>query len=228
MPATTSAETVSIGSAATIWLVDLKKDGSFQAGRAENGDLLSPAEMRHAAQLPPGQVRNGYLASHAALHLLVRTMGEKSRVEIVRTQAGWPRLSNGWHFSLSRTSNWAGLTINPAHAVGLDIEAADRQVPKSEFLHQATSSLDEDLSRKASSIETWCAMEAYVKLHGLHLADLLDQKSKQHEFRANLGFALRGGFLHLANYKDDLTIALWSEHKTSRPEICLFGDQIMG
>lgn len=151
-----------------VWLVDLERDGERLAARALERGLLDAADRgRYAAYRDAADARD-FAASRAALDLVLSRYGREPLRRMQRGRSGKPFVPGMPGFSLSHTQGHTAIAVAEEGEVGVDIERISDRAPK----HPAIERVAELVS--VDTPTAWTIAEAWVKLQGVKLADLLD------------------------------------------------------
>lgn len=130
---------------------------------------------RWAAFERPGP-RRRFLVAHAALRLILsRIMGrDPAQIEFCRNAWGRPETKAGPSFNMSHSGASALIAIAEKGAVGVDIEAADRNVSPEVFAAVASDiELDVDIGHRFDArdrLQFWVRKEAVLKALGRGLS----------------------------------------------------------
>jgi 4'-phosphopantetheinyl transferase len=136
-------------------------------------DLLDDAERERAAAFAHATDRRRYVLAHA---LLRRELADVTGVgaaslRILRApcvSCGGPHgkpVTDGAHFSLSRSGDWAAIAIDPDAAVGIDLEVRASR----ESLEPLRPTLLAPGESAYDLLRTWVRKEALLKLSGAGL-----------------------------------------------------------
>ncbi|MHA7840977.1 MAG: 4'-phosphopantetheinyl transferase family protein [Gammaproteobacteria bacterium] len=167
-----------------IWLLPLEQEASAYE------DLLSPQEKARAERFVLPQVRNRFIVAHGAMRYWLGhyTHSMPSAVTVAKMETGKPYLLHypHIHFNLSHSQHYALLAVTTIAPVGVDIEMLADNVDSEALVHRFFSSseqqqftqLNPDV-KKTAFFNAWCAKEAWVKAHGITLADGLQQRNIQ-------------------------------------------------
>ncbi len=85
--------------------------------------------------------------------------------EIQYNEFGKPYLNNGWHISISHTSEYAVILLNQNNSCGIDIEKISPKVERIKHKFLSTNDLKKVSTEKELTIY-WCAKEALYKYYG--------------------------------------------------------------
>jgi 4'-phosphopantetheinyl transferase len=158
----------------SVRILVVRLDSSPDAGAQDAAlDLLDDAERERAAAFAHATDRRRYVLAHAALR---REVGEVTGVapatlRILRApclSCGGPHgkpVTDGVHFSLSRSGDWAAIAIDPVAAVGIDLEIRQGD-DLLEPLRSTVLACGEDSD---DLLRTWVRKEALLKLSGAGL-----------------------------------------------------------
>lgn len=173
-----------------VWLVDLDRDGDAFARQAYERQVLDPSEQRRLVAYTRAADARAFAATRAALHQLLREPDSRQPVNLRTGRTGKPFAPDLPAFSLSHTATHAAIAINPMGGVGVDIEGI-RDVPPGQVAIDSIAPLVSDLwPEHRLRIAAWTVAEAWVKLHGRTLAELLDSPGR---LRGLLGALQRDG-----------------------------------
>jgi 4'-phosphopantetheinyl transferase len=174
-------------STADVWVVDLAVSA---AGLERCASVLDGAERDRAARFLRPVDRERYVASHAALRLILAGSLDLDPAEIrlVAGAAGKPELA-GWSrgtldFNLSHSGQRALVGLAQAAAIGVDVEMV-RPIPDAMPIARAHFAADEAAALAALAPEDvllaffglWTRKEAVVKALGAGLSLPLDRFS---------------------------------------------------
>lgn len=171
----------------TVWRVDVALDDE---SRRRCRTLLCATERARADRFLREQDRDRYLASHAALRIVLATALDDRATELTfaANAHGKPELSGPWRgrleFNLSHSGAIALIAIAPDARVGVDVEIMR---PLSDCLAIARGHFASDEvaalaglppdRRMEAFFACWTRKEAFVKALGLGLSMALDRFS---------------------------------------------------
>lgn len=163
---------------ACVWCVDLALDAPARAACA---DVLSAEERARAARFLRPVDRDRYVASHAALRLILgRALGRApADLAFAERPGGKPALAGGAgpDFNLSHSGARALVAVSPAGRIGVDVEAL-RPMPDAGRVARTYFAPDEaaalaarpEPERMPAFMACWTRKEAFVKAVGAGLA----------------------------------------------------------
>jgi len=185
------------------WAIALNQLPS--AAEPAAASLLDSIERDRASRFHFDHHRRAYIASHAALRLLLERYlrAPAASIEIVAGTHGRPMLADagsGLHFNLSHSGNTALIAISRIALVGVDVEEL-RAIPDLLELTrryfappEIDSIVDASPSTRLNAFLTiWTRKEAFVKALGLGLSVPLDDFSVGQADRPGHLTWLRGG-----------------------------------
>jgi 4'-phosphopantetheinyl transferase len=159
----------------TIWTIDVcRHDAQFLF------HLLDERERRIGARFVQDEDRARYIAAHGAMRAILASLtGRRARgLRFDAAPSGKPLLpASGVEFNLSHSGAWAWLATTAGHAVGVDVQRVDVNVPAEPILRQFAS--PEELARfrevpsnkrTGAFFTWWTRKEAYAKGTGDGLA----------------------------------------------------------
>ncbi len=161
-----------------IWQAELLADDAVWLA---SGDVLSPAELAHQAQLRPLARRQTYGRAHSFLRAVLElyTLQAAKDLYFTKDKAGKPLLVDfRLHFNLSYRAGRALLAVSDAGPVGADVEQL-APLAEAEALARELFSADEQLALRAAAVRAscgplfytiWTRKEAYAKALGMNLA----------------------------------------------------------
>jgi 4'-phosphopantetheinyl transferase len=167
-----------------VWRVDLRLSEDRLRGAAS---CLSEEERARAARFGRSEDRHRFLASHAALRLILgRALGtDPAALAFVAGPAGKPELGPDWplapYFNLSHSGDWALIGLSPTSRIGVDVEAVRpiRDAVRIACTHfhpdeAAAIAARSGEAARAAFFAVWTCKEAFVKGLGLGLSMPLD------------------------------------------------------
>jgi 4'-phosphopantetheinyl transferase len=185
-----------------VWLADLTRDGARLAAIALERDLLDGTDRARHAGYRSATDAQDFAASRAALDLVLSRYGAEPVRRMQRGRSGKPFVPGLPRFSLSHTRGYAAMAVAAEGEVGVDIERAGDRSPDHPVIRRIAQLMSLD------ALRAWTVAEAWVKLHGVTLADLLESAG---EARA-LEDALTGGgppAMALLALPDELVGCCW-------------------
>jgi phosphopantetheinyl transferase len=163
-----------------VWLIDLERDGTAFARMAE----LAPAESRRFQSLSQPADAVAFAASRAGLRQVLQRLGLAAGTHLHRTRSGQPFVLGQPAISVSHTRSHIAIAAHQGGPVGVDIEVIDRTVPEHALISRVSGLLGAGWPLSHLSIAAWTVVEAWTKLYGLTLAELLDSPGRGHELEA--------------------------------------------
>ncbi len=156
-----------------VWWIDLRHP-------VHDAGALSPGEVAAASDRMTVRARHSYIAAHAAVRRILSeyTGRDPAALKLRRTELGKPELvpAEGWHFSLSRTADFAVSAVSRDGPVGIDCEAVTPRAAIADLLDYACSPEEtadmhgvEGAERIAAFFRIWTRKEAVAKALGLGL-----------------------------------------------------------
>jgi 4'-phosphopantetheinyl transferase len=158
-----------------VWHVDLERAGADE----RLAPLLSPAE-RHRCTTLAGRRRREYLASHAAVRLILGELTGR-RPAALRWRCSsvgkpGPVLGTAWHWNLSHAAGRAAVAVSESGPVGVDLVCVKDFREPVRIAERFFNGAEAELVRTAAA-RGWCCArllarkEACLKAAGLRLFD---------------------------------------------------------
>jgi phosphopantetheinyl transferase len=198
-----------------VWLIDLKRHGPAFARIAYRDDVLSPADRRRVQSFRDSADAMAFGAARAGLRQVLHRPGAVADAHLHRTRSGKPFAPGFPAFSLSHTRSHVAIAINLLGAIGVDVEPTGRNVAEHRLISRVAPLLSEGWPSNRLPIAAWTVVEAWTKLHGLTLAEVLDSPGRGRELEAAI--AAKASDCHVAPLPlpADLVGACWYEGSTS-------------
>ena len=161
-----------------IWQADLTANDAVWLAI---GNVLSPAELAHQAQLRPLARRQTYGRAHCFLRAVLElyTLQPAKNLYFTKDKLGKPLLVDfTLHFNLSYRADRALLVVSDAGPVGADVEQL-APLAEAEALAEELFSAEEQLALRTAAARAscgpvfytiWTRKEAYAKALGMNLS----------------------------------------------------------
>jgi phosphopantetheinyl transferase len=194
-----------------VWLIDLERDGGAFADMAERHGLLGHANTRRLTSFSRHTDALAFAATRAGIGQVLQQSGATAGAPLHRTRSGKPFALGLPAISVSHTHSHVAIATHQGRAVGIDIETTNRRVPEHAIISRIAQLLGDRWRPDQLQLGAWTVIEAWVKLHGLTLSEVLDSPGRGRELEAAVETPARDVRLARLVLPDGLVGACWYE-----------------